>query len=111
MDDHPTAKCDVENGMAKEEEELLDLVVDDSGGTLTNNWYTEHASLYEQNKQFYHYQEECLKVFKEYVTQRDCSIIDFAMGTGIMGDLVSDGAGSGDGCNHDDDMRLTVTTI
>ncbi|KAJ8021900.1 hypothetical protein HOLleu_39233 [Holothuria leucospilota] len=30
------------------------------------------------------------------------------MGTGIMGDLVSDGAGSGDRCNHDDDMRLTL---
>lgn len=34
------------------------------------------------------YHKECMKIFKETVSQKDCNVIDFAMGTGFMGELV-----------------------
>ncbi|KAJ8023092.1 hypothetical protein HOLleu_38174 [Holothuria leucospilota] len=81
---------------ARVREDLLQGIAEDATGRLSNKWYTENASLYEKSmKPFYRFHEECLKIFKQKVVRKDCTIIDFAMGTGGLGEMLRDAGYTG----------------
>ncbi|KAJ8049859.1 hypothetical protein HOLleu_02784 [Holothuria leucospilota] len=80
----------MESSYAEERKKLYQAIIEDPTGIRSQEWYTKNAELYEQqhkNHDFM-YHKECMEIFKKTVSQKDCKVIDFAMGTGVMGEML-----------------------